>query len=176
MPKLVSGFVWFSKKPITRYYCYVTGVGVSVSNLSVSDLAIFLGTCQIYCPGNSVTHIHNFGCWCVKEGYIISSKKQSRRTCAWNIMWPELCCRLPFELQYQCMETPRPNANHGDEGNKAWYIILYRFTNSEGTSFIFSSSLRFVCAMNEWFISIVFGDILCKTFYYHFCYFGSQTM
>lgn len=44
MPKLVSGFVWFSKKPITRYYCYVTGVGVSVSNLSVCLIwQFFLG-------------------------------------------------------------------------------------------------------------------------------------
>jgi hypothetical protein len=49
MPKLVSGFVWFSKKPITRYHCYVTGVGVLVSNLSLCVcFGNFFGTCQIY--------------------------------------------------------------------------------------------------------------------------------
>jgi len=141
MPKLVSGFVWFSKKPITQYHCYVDRgvVWVSMSNSSSCvwfsnfswdvpniPLVIWHG-----CPGNSVTCVHNFGCWCVKEGYIISSRRQSRRTCTWNIMWPELCCRLPFKLQYQCMETPRPNANHGDEGNKAWYIILYTHTHTQ---------------------------------------------
>jgi len=177
MPKLVSGFVWFSKKPITQYHCYVDRgvVWVSMSNSSSCvwfsnfswdvpniPLVIWHG-----CPGNSVTCVHNFGCWCVKEGYIISSRRQSRRTCTWNIMWPELCCRLPFKLQYQCMETPRPNANHGDEGNKAWYIISHTVKAHHS---YFSSSLRFVCAMKEWFISIVFSDILCKTYYFHFCY------
>lgn len=43
------------------------------------------------CPRNSVSSGHNFGCWCIKDECIISSKRQSS---AWNIMWPELCYRL----------------------------------------------------------------------------------